>query len=119
MQLVLTYKCSEGIFTSLLHFTWLYLLIYDFLSLQQLDFETKKAYTFKVEASNLHLDHRFHSAGPFKDTATVKISVLDVDEPPVFSKPLYTMEVYEDTPIGTIIGAVTAQDLDVGSSAVR
>ncbi|XP_044788578.2 cadherin-12 isoform X2 [Bubalus bubalis] len=84
-----------------------------------LDFETKKAYTFKVEACNVHLDHRFHSAGPFKDTATVKISVLDVDEPPVFSKPLYTMEVYEDTPVGTIIGAVTAQDLDVGSSAVR
>ncbi|XP_046930329.1 cadherin-12 isoform X2 [Lynx rufus] len=84
-----------------------------------LDFETKKAYTFKVEASNLHIDHRFHSAGPFKDTATVKISVLDIEEPPVFSKPLYTMEVYEDTPVGTIIGAVTAQDLDVGSSAVR
>uniref|UniRef100_A0A6I8NZJ1 Cadherin-12 n=1 Tax=Ornithorhynchus anatinus TaxID=9258 RepID=A0A6I8NZJ1_ORNAN len=84
-----------------------------------LDFETKKAYTFKVEASNLHLDHRFLSVGPFKDTATVKISVLDVEEPPVFSKGLYTMEVYEDTPVGTIIGAVTAQDLDLGSSAVR
>ncbi|KAH0617995.1 hypothetical protein JD844_016878, partial [Phrynosoma platyrhinos] len=84
-----------------------------------LDFETKKAYTFKVEASNVHLDHRFHSAGPFKDTATVKINVFDVDEPPVFSKPFYTMEVYEDTPVGTVIGAVTAQDLDVGSSAVR
>ncbi|XP_010224020.1 PREDICTED: cadherin-12 isoform X2 [Tinamus guttatus] len=84
-----------------------------------LDFETKKAYTFKVEASNLHLDHRFHSVGPFKDTATVKINVLDMDEPPVFSKPLYTMEVYEDTPVGTIIGAVTAQDLDAGSSSVR
>ncbi|XP_040833586.1 cadherin-12 [Ochotona curzoniae] len=84
-----------------------------------LDFETKKAYTFKVEASNQHVDHRFHSAGPFHDTATVKISVLDVDEPPVFTKPLYTMEVFEDTPVGTIIGAVTAQDLDVGSSAVR
>ncbi|KAM9637159.1 cadherin-12 isoform X1 [Harpia harpyja] len=84
-----------------------------------LDFETKKAYTFKVEASNLHLDHRFHSVGPFKDTATVKINVLDMDEPPVFSKPVYTMEVYEDTPVGTIIGAVTAQDLDAGSSSVR
>jgi cadherin 15 (M-cadherin) len=92
---------------------------FDLSLLQPLDFETKKAYTFKVEASNLHLDHRFHSVGPFKDTATVKISVLDVDEPPVFSKPLYTMEVYEDTPVGTIIGAVTAQDMDVGSSAVR
>ncbi|XP_015266860.1 PREDICTED: cadherin-12-like [Gekko japonicus] len=87
--------------------------------LQPLDFETKKAYTFKVEASNVHLDHRFHSVGPFKDTATVKINVLDVDEPPVFSKPFYTMEVDEDTPVGTIIGAVTAQDLDVANSAVR
>lgn len=91
----------------------------DSFSQQPLDFETKKAYTFKVEASNQHVDHRFHSAGPFHDTATVKISVLDVDEPPVFTKPLYAMEVFEDTPVGTIIGAVTAQDLDVGSSAVR
>lgn len=104
---------------SLPHPVWLYHLNFHLSSLQPLDFETKKAYTFKVEASNLHLDHRFHSVGPFKDTATVKVSVLDVDEPPVFSKPLYTMEVYEDTPVGTIIGAVTAQDLDVGSSAVR
>uniref|UniRef100_A0A8C3ICB1 Cadherin-12 n=1 Tax=Chrysemys picta bellii TaxID=8478 RepID=A0A8C3ICB1_CHRPI len=76
-------------------------------------------YKSSVEASNVHLDHRFHSVGPFKDTATVKINVLDVDEPPVFSRPMYTMEVYEDTPVGTIIGAVTAQDLDVGSSSVR
>ncbi|XP_066578263.1 cadherin-12-like [Amia ocellicauda] len=84
-----------------------------------LDYETKKAYTFKVEASNAHLDHRFHNFGPFKDTATVKINILDVDEPPVFSKPSYTMDVYEDTPVGIIIGAVTAQDLDAGSSPVR
>ncbi|XP_016424891.1 cadherin-12-like [Sinocyclocheilus rhinocerous] len=84
-----------------------------------LDYETKKAYTFKVEASNAHLDPRFHNFGPFKDTATVKINILDVDEPPVFSKPSYAMDVYEDTPQGTIIGAVTAQDLDAGNSPVR
>uniref|UniRef100_A0A665X2F8 Cadherin-12 n=1 Tax=Echeneis naucrates TaxID=173247 RepID=A0A665X2F8_ECHNA len=54
--------------------------------------------------------------GAFKDTATVKINVLDVDEPPVFNKPAYVMDVYEDTPAGTIIGAVTAQDLDASSS---
>uniref|UniRef100_A0A673IGC7 Cadherin-12 n=1 Tax=Sinocyclocheilus rhinocerous TaxID=307959 RepID=A0A673IGC7_9TELE len=81
--------------------------------------KTKKAYTFKVEASNAHLDPRFHNFGPFKDTATVKINILDVDEPPVFSKPSYAMDVYEDTPQGTIIGAVTAQDLDAGNSPVR
>ncbi|KAM8882051.1 cadherin-12-like isoform 3-T3 [Synchiropus picturatus] len=84
-----------------------------------LDYETKKAYTFKVDATNAHLDPRFQSFGAFKDTATVKINVLDVDEPPVFNKPSYVMDVYEDTPAGTIIGAVTAQDLDASSSPVR
>ncbi|XP_076855738.1 cadherin-12 isoform X2 [Brachyhypopomus gauderio] len=86
---------------------------------QPVDYETKKAYTFKVEASNAHLDPRFHSYGPFKDMATVKITIMDEDEPPVFTKPSYMMDVYEDTPLGIIIGAVTAQDLDAGSSPVR
>lgn len=49
----------------------------------------------------------------------MKINVLDVDEPPVFNKPAYVMDVYEDTPAGTIIGAVTAQDLDASGSPVR
>lgn len=89
------------------------------LFLQTLDYETKKSYTFKVEASNTQLDPRFLHLGPFKDSATVKVNVLDMDEPPVFTKPSYSMEVYEDTPPGTIIGSVTAHDLDATSSAVR
>ncbi|CAJ1087310.1 cadherin-12-like [Xyrichtys novacula] len=84
-----------------------------------LDYETKKSYTFKVEASNAQLDPRFLHLGPFKDSAMVKVNVLDVDEPPVFTKPSYSLEVYEDTPPGTIIGSVTAHDLDASSSAVR
>ncbi|XP_035526805.1 cadherin-18-like [Morone saxatilis] len=84
-----------------------------------LDYETKKSYTFKVEASNAQLDPRFLHLGPFKDSATVKVNVLDMDEPPVFTKPSYSMDVYEDTPPGTIIGSVTAHDLDASSSAVR
>lgn len=87
--------------------------------LQRLDYETRKAYTFKVEASNAALDHRFLHLGPFKDTATVKVNVLDVEEPPVFSRLSYRMETYEDTPVGIIVGAVTAEDLDVGNSPVR
>ncbi|XP_029931048.1 cadherin-12a isoform X2 [Myripristis murdjan] len=84
-----------------------------------LDYETKKSYTFKVEASNAQLDPRFLHLGPFKDSATIKVNVLDVDEPPVFTKPFYSVDVYEDTPPGTIIGSVTAHDLDASSSAVR
>ncbi|XP_035027518.1 cadherin-12 isoform X2 [Hippoglossus stenolepis] len=84
-----------------------------------LDYETKKSYIFKVEASNAQLDPRFLHLGPFKDSATVKVTVLDMEEPPVFTKPYYSMDVYEDTPPGTIIGSVTAHDLDASSSAVR
>ncbi|XP_030629399.1 cadherin-12a [Chanos chanos] len=84
-----------------------------------LDYESRKTYSFKVEALNAHLDPRYLHLGPYKDTATVKVSVLDVDEPPVFSRPSYTMEVYEDTPVGIVIGAVTAQDLDAGNSPIR
>ncbi|XP_051984123.1 cadherin-12a isoform X2 [Xyrauchen texanus] len=86
---------------------------------KHLDYETRNAYTFKIEASNAVLDHRFLHLGPFKDTATVKVNVLDVEEPPVFSRKSYSMETYEDTPVGMLIGAVTAEDLDVGNSPVR
>lgn len=91
----------------------------DLCFLQTLDYETKKSYTFKVEASNAQLDPRFLHLGPFEDWASVKVSVLDTEEPPVFTKPSYAVDVYEDTPPGSIIGSVTAHDLDASSSAVR
>ncbi|XP_017561458.1 cadherin-12a [Pygocentrus nattereri] len=84
-----------------------------------LDYENRKAYSFKVEASNPHLDSRFLHLGPYKDSATVKVSVMDVDEPPLFSRSSYNMETYEDTPMGIVIGAVTAEDLDIGDSPIR
>ncbi|XP_061219655.1 cadherin-8 isoform X1 [Neopsephotus bourkii] len=84
-----------------------------------LDFETKKSYTLKVEATNIHIDPRFISGGPFKDTATVKIVVEDADEPPVFSSPTYLLEVHENAAINSVIGQVTAHDPDVSSSPIR
>uniref|UniRef100_A0A8C3X4Z8 Cadherin 8 n=1 Tax=Catagonus wagneri TaxID=51154 RepID=A0A8C3X4Z8_9CETA len=84
-----------------------------------LDFETKKSYTLKVEAANVHIDPRFSSRGPFKDTATVKIVVEDADEPPVFSSPTYLLEVHENAALNSVIGQVTARDPDVTSSPIR
>ncbi|KFV78717.1 Cadherin-8, partial [Struthio camelus australis] len=84
-----------------------------------LDFETKKSYTLKVEAANVHIDPRFISGGPFKDTATVKVVVEDADEPPVFSSPTYLLEVHENAAINSVIGQVTAHDPDVSSSPIR
>ncbi|XP_077037988.1 cadherin-9 isoform X2 [Agelaius phoeniceus] len=57
--------------------------------------------------------------GPFKDTAFVKISVEDIDEPPVFSRPWYLIEVDEDAKEGSIIGQVVAQDPDIAKNAIK
>ncbi|XP_019109588.1 cadherin-8 isoform X2 [Larimichthys crocea] len=82
-----------------------------------IDYESKRAYTLKVEATNTRFEPG--SNGPFKDTATVKIVVEDSDEPPVFSKPMYFLEVNENAPINTVIGTVTARDPDSSGSLVR
>ncbi|NXF94782.1 CADH9 protein, partial [Eubucco bourcierii] len=86
---------------------------------KHLDFENKMLYTLKVEATNTHPDPRFLQLGPFKDTALVKISVEDTDEPPVFSRPWYLMEVDEDAKEGSIIGHVVAQDPDIANNAIK
>ncbi|XP_068861987.1 cadherin-9 isoform X2 [Aphelocoma coerulescens] len=86
---------------------------------KHLDFENKVLYTLRVEATNTHPDPRFLQLGPFKDTALVKISVEDIDEPPVFSRPWYLIEVDEDAKEGSIIGQVLAQDPDVAKNAIK
>lgn len=84
-----------------------------------LDFEKKKVYTLKVEASNPHVEPRFLYLGPFKDSATVRIVVDDVDEPPVFSKLAYILQIREDAQINTTIGSVSAQDPDAARNPVK
>ena len=88
-------------------------------SSQALDFENKNLYILKVEATNTHVDPRFLYLGPFKDSATVRIQVEDVDEPPVFSRPAYIMEVKEDVPINSVIGTITAADPDAAKNPVK
>ncbi|XP_032326373.1 cadherin-9 isoform X2 [Camelus ferus] len=86
---------------------------------QNLDFENKMLYTLRVDASNTHPDPRFLHLGPFKDTAVVKISVEDIDEPPVFTKIFYLIEVDEDVKEGSIIGQVTAYDPDAMNNLIK
>ncbi|KAJ8401508.1 hypothetical protein AAFF_G00384270 [Aldrovandia affinis] len=86
---------------------------------RRLDYESKRIYSLKLEASNTHLDHRFDHLGPFKDTALVKVTVQDMDEPPVFSRWAYVFEVQEHTPVGSLIGMVSAWDPDVNVHQVR
>uniref|UniRef100_A0A8D3BWP7 Cadherin domain-containing protein n=1 Tax=Scophthalmus maximus TaxID=52904 RepID=A0A8D3BWP7_SCOMX len=86
---------------------------------KMVDYETKRMYTLKVEGSNPHIDPQFIAWGPYKDEATIKISVKDADEPPVFVAPSYTFEVEENAPEGTPVGRVHAKDTDVANNPVR
>lgn len=88
-------------------------------SYQPVDFETKRAYSLKVEAANVHIDPKFISNGPFKDTVTVKIAVEDADEPPMFLAPSYIHEVQENAAAGTVVGRVHAKDPDAANSPIR
>ncbi|XP_060949741.1 cadherin-6-like isoform X2 [Limanda limanda] len=84
-----------------------------------LDFEKKRQYSFRVQVENVHINPRFFSNGPFRDEATIKILVEDVDEPPVFERASYVMEAREDAARNAIIGSVSASDPDDKNSLVR
>uniref|UniRef100_H3AHW0 Cadherin 22 n=1 Tax=Latimeria chalumnae TaxID=7897 RepID=H3AHW0_LATCH len=84
-----------------------------------LDYENKKVHSLVVEAVNKYVDPSFVDLGTFRDQTIVRVSVTDVDEPPVFKLPSEVIEVQEDARIGTVIGVVTAQDPDAPNSAVR
>lgn len=87
--------------------------------LQNLDFETKSSYMLRVEASNLYVDARFLSSGPFSDVATVRLLVQNVDEPPVFHSSVSWMTVSEAAAVGTEVGSVLARDPDATNSPIR
>ncbi|MFT7800089.1 cadherin-6-like [Arapaima gigas] len=84
-----------------------------------LDYEKKNEYTLQVQVENSHPDPSFHHNSHFRDTATVRIHVMDVDEPPVFERSSYTFEVKENADFGTFIGSISAADHDVLHNPVR
>ncbi|XP_056220409.1 cadherin-6-like isoform X2 [Seriola aureovittata] len=84
-----------------------------------LDFERKRQYSLRVQVENVHINPRFFSMGPFRDEATIKIIVEDMDEPPVFERASYVMEVKEDAARNTVIGSVSATDPDDKKSLIR
>ncbi|GAA6084137.1 cadherin-12a, partial [Tachysurus ichikawai] len=82
-----------------------------------LDYESRKLYSFKVTASDPHMDARFLQSGSHSDTAVVKLSVMDVEEAPIFSSSEYSMETREGA-AGNAIGTVNAHDPDMGHSPI-
>ncbi|XP_017278996.1 cadherin-24 [Kryptolebias marmoratus] len=82
-----------------------------------LDYETRNSYTFSVEVVNPIVDPRYIRKGPFKDQATVRVMILNADEPPRFSQALYNLDVSENCPPICSVGRVHAVDPDTGQSS--
>ncbi|XP_059419326.1 uncharacterized protein LOC132154693 isoform X2 [Carassius carassius] len=78
------------------------------------DYESRSSYSFSVEVLNPIVDPRFLRRGPFKDRASIRVAVLDADEPPRFSRTRYRMDVSENCPPACTVGRVSAVDPDTG-----
>ncbi|XP_075685049.1 cadherin-24 isoform X2 [Rhinoderma darwinii] len=83
-----------------------------------LDFESRRSFTFRVEVMNTVIDPQYIRRGPFKDVTTVRVTVGDVNESPLFSQNPYTLSVLENQPPGTLVGVVQARDPDLQSSSI-
>jgi len=87
---------------------------------QKLDFESKRTHNVVVEAVNKHVDPRFVDLGSFRDQTIVRVSVSDVDEPPIFQPAGGAiMEVREDAKVGAVVGIISARDPDGKNNPVR
>ncbi|XP_051515460.1 cadherin-11-like isoform X2 [Myxocyprinus asiaticus] len=80
------------------------------------DYERHSTYSLAVEVQNPNVDSRFLRRGPFKDRAMVRITVLNADEPPRFSRSRYRLDVSENCPPACVVGRVAAVDPDTGLS---
>uniref|UniRef100_A0A672NIU8 Protocadherin-15-like n=1 Tax=Sinocyclocheilus grahami TaxID=75366 RepID=A0A672NIU8_SINGR len=75
-----------------------------------LDRETRSRYDLIVEASD-------GAVNPRRATITLLVEVTDInDNSPVFSQPIYTVNVPENTPAGTVILRLSAEDADLVSN---
>ncbi|XP_074503492.1 cadherin-5 [Sebastes fasciatus] len=87
---------------------------------QALDYETMSSYTFTVQVRENLKNLRFpaDNVDSAVTTAQVNIKVLDVDEAPLFSQPIYTFTVVEERIVSNI-GTITAKDPDRAHKSIR
>ncbi|CAB1413525.1 unnamed protein product [Pleuronectes platessa] len=87
---------------------------------QALDYETMSSYTINVQVRENLRNLRFpaDNVNSALTAAQVNIKVLDVDEPPVFSQPIYTFKVVEERMVNNI-GVITARDPDKAKLTIR
>ncbi|XP_041504689.1 cadherin-19 isoform X2 [Microtus oregoni] len=86
---------------------------------KKVDFEHQSHYGFRVKVKNCHVDEELASAHVNSSSTYIKVQVEDEDEPPVFLLPYYVFGIPEEKPYGSIVGIVSAIDMDRKQSPIR
>ncbi|XP_048886699.1 cadherin-5 [Brienomyrus brachyistius] len=88
--------------------------------MQELDYEKKDTYNFVIEVKESGIrepaDNRHEN---LIKRAEVMINVIDIDEPPLFTEPIYNFSIKEHSPIKTLVGKVSAKDPDRANFAIQ
>ncbi|NXQ92502.1 PCD23 protein, partial [Nyctibius grandis] len=83
-----------------------------------LDHENTSSYRETAASHRLVLLASDRGTPSLNSTATVLITVLDInDNPPLFSSPEYHIHVKESIPVGSHVAQVSANDCDAGTNA--
>uniref|UniRef100_A0A8C4NGC3 Cadherin 6 n=1 Tax=Eptatretus burgeri TaxID=7764 RepID=A0A8C4NGC3_EPTBU len=83
-----------------------------------LDYEAQSLHTLRVGVVNT-LALQGPARALAKDEASIRVLVLDSNEPPEFDQHGYEMQVAEDVPVGTLVGTVSAKDPDAAKIPIR
>ncbi|XP_034040645.1 cadherin-5 [Thalassophryne amazonica] len=85
---------------------------------QALDYETRSSYSFTIHVRENSLQFPADNKDSAVTKAQINIRVVDVDEAPIFSKPIYTFNVLEERMVNNI-GTVAARDPDRANKSIR
>jgi hypothetical protein len=75
------------------------------------DFEATPSFSVAVRVTDAGID-----GAPLQASATCTLTVLNVNEAPWFSAPLYRFGASQNAPLNTVVGTVVASDQDYGDT---
>lgn len=84
-----------------------------------MDYEQQAYYHVRAKVKNRHVDEQLKKYHTVASTTLIRVRVEDEDEPPVFLLPYYILEIFEESPQGSLVGVVFATDPDDKRCPIR
>lgn len=83
-----------------------------------MDYELQNHYRIIARVRNPHVSEKLRIYHTEEAKTIIKVLVDDEDEPPIFPLPYYIFEIFEESPLGSAVGMVSAIDPDAKKSPI-